>query len=186
VQLRLFMIESKLIGDDSLPVADSTPSERIVISGARQDKSRPELVHFLTNFEQPLFESDLWQRVLKASLSEEQFTQYEQTCIERNQAFVNALLIVKLAAMDAHLFLTPQQTEKIRDHWNSILRPLVSIAYPSDMAEATELVAGTIADNSLIDPFLSEFQREALDLIDYTETWKQQGLFFRWQLERKE
>ena len=177
------MIESKLIGRVSLPVADSTPSERMVISGAMQDKSRPELVHFLTNFEQPLFESDLWQGVLKANLSEEQFTQYKETCIDRNQAFVNALLTTKLAAMDAILFLTPQQAEKIRDHWNSILRPHVTVAHPSGMEEATDLVTGTIADNSLIDPFLSEFQREALDLIDTSQIWKQQGLFFRWQLK---
>lgn len=165
-QLKRFMIESELIEGDLPTVSKMESADKLLISGARKDTDTPGVVLFRTTFEKPLFEQSLWQGVLKSNLSSQQFEQYVLNCRTRNSNFVETALDYGIAEIDGAVCLTEQQRTDIEAKLKDLLLSQVTVSFPTNADEATALVQPTLADRTLIDPVLSERQRNALD--DYT------------------
>ena len=170
-QLKQFMMDSTLIPSEAANGEAPAPTDKLWVTGARKDNDRNDVVLFRTRFEKPLFEHSLWQGVLKANLTEDQFKKYENFCRDRNKNFVKSAVFSSLAEIDGLVCLTSTQREKIEELWLTKLYSQITVSFPTNLEEAINLTAPVIADPSWEDAVLSPHQKTTLAFKKDSNNW---------------
>lgn len=173
-QLKRFMIESELIPHEDFESEPPAEADKLLISGAANNRDQPGLVVFQTQFAQSLLEHTLWQSVLKSTFPPQQFEAYEAFTRKRNLHFLATALASAVAHLDSQVCLSPEQRAKLIDNLQHELSRKVTLVFPSNLEQAGQMTLPIISDVEQLRPFLREDQVRRL--VDVREAQNHRGV----------
>ncbi|MGB7346557.1 MAG: hypothetical protein WBD20_20215 [Pirellulaceae bacterium] len=170
-QLKEFIYASQL--------ADRNPDEPAMneefedkLTPYRAGKGEEGVVKIAARFDRPLNEQPLWKKVLKSSLSPQQWGKYETHCRDRNLMFVAAAVTREIADLDSKVFLDSTQSGELRSKVMEALKTHVTLDRPSSISQAEVMSQPWFGDRENLKPFLRDSQLKHLEKIEQVKSMR--------------